>query len=305
MAPRRAIVAPSWLQTRGESPPYPVARGTAIMRFLAFVVLTAALAVQAPAQIVTKTARFTVPSTPTTFFAGQQGVLSFTYDEGGVNQQSALMFVPLTDFALVIDTPFGGTQTLAFGDGGQNGAQFEFGQYNGTDWFSTSFAPPSAPNIFSVSFQVGANGPDFGSFLLIDNAFDAVDVEYDAPVAAIGGGCALAGLEEPFLGNLNLTQSPGSADVFVQRGPASGLGLLAIGTLPLPTPVVLPLGTPGCELFVVPEVIVTLLLDASGQTSFSLPIPSGFGGNSLYYQLFAFDTLGNFYGTPGIELNIL
>ncbi|MEL6334903.1 MAG: Ig-like domain-containing protein, partial [Cyanobacteria bacterium J06626_26] len=115
-------------------------------------------------------------------FAGETGDVSFTYDPSGI-PPTGVVNIPLESVELNLA---GETLTLADDADGAN-VQFENGEFNGSDFATTNV--PATPNIFTLAFEVGANGPDFGSFVLLDNDFNQVSVLFDtelgntAPVA--------------------------------------------------------------------------------------------------------------------------
>ena len=115
-------------------------------------------------------------------FAGETGTIAFTYDPSGI-PATGVVNIPLQAFELTLA---GETLTLADDADGAN-VQFENGEFNGSDFATTNV--PATADIFSLSFEVGANGPDIGSFALLDNDVNNVDVEFGtelgntAPVA--------------------------------------------------------------------------------------------------------------------------
>ena len=108
---------------------------------------------------------------------GETGSVSIFYDELLVDDTSAQQNIPLAaiDFTLA-----GEDLTLADDADGAN-VQFENGAFNGTDYAVTTI--PVNDTFISVSFEVGANGDDVGSFALVDNNFQVTDVELVPPVA--------------------------------------------------------------------------------------------------------------------------
>ncbi|MGF1522503.1 MAG: Ig-like domain-containing protein [Leptolyngbyaceae cyanobacterium] len=124
-------------------------------------------------------------------FAGETGDVSFTYDPSGI-PQTGTVNIPLQAFELNL-----GGETLTLDDTDSANVQFENGEFNGSDF--ATVAVPATPNIFTLAFEVGANGPDIGSFALLDNDFNNVDVEFGtelgntAPVAEPDSGTTAAG----------------------------------------------------------------------------------------------------------------
>ncbi|MEO1211856.1 MAG: Ig-like domain-containing protein, partial [Cyanobacteria bacterium J06638_20] len=106
---------------------------------------------------------------------GEEGTVSLTYDTLQVDPSLALQNVRLSD---VTFTLAGETLTLADDEDGAN-IQFEFGEFNGTDFATTTV--PANDTFVSISFEVGGNGPDFGSFALVTNDSQVTDVDYGVP----------------------------------------------------------------------------------------------------------------------------
>ncbi|MGF1523392.1 MAG: Ig-like domain-containing protein, partial [Leptolyngbyaceae cyanobacterium] len=118
--------------------------------------------------IVTESFDFIVPSGD---LAGEVGNVDITFDTALVDPTVAQQNIPLLDITFNLA---GETLTLADDADGAN-VQFELGEFNGSDFATT--AVPANDTFISVSFEVGANGPDIGSFALVDNDFQVIDVE--------------------------------------------------------------------------------------------------------------------------------
>ena len=112
---------------------------------------------------------FTVPNGP---LAGEEGSFSFTYDDSQI-PFNGVVNLPLESFEFNLA---GETLTLADDADGAT-VQFENGEFNGLNYATTSV--PASENFVSLAFEVGAEGPDFGSFALLDNNFSLLDVDYD------------------------------------------------------------------------------------------------------------------------------
>ncbi|MGF1523393.1 MAG: Ig-like domain-containing protein [Leptolyngbyaceae cyanobacterium] len=122
---------------------------------------------------------------------GETGDFSFLFDESQV-PATGTVNIPLEFFEFNLA---GETLTLADDADGAN-VQFENGEFNGFDFATTNV--PATDTFFSVSFEVGANGPDFGSFALLDNSFNLVDVEFTEPVPDDGGNTAPTAGDDSF-----------------------------------------------------------------------------------------------------------
>ncbi|MGF1522500.1 MAG: Ig-like domain-containing protein, partial [Leptolyngbyaceae cyanobacterium] len=109
---------------------------------------------------------------------GEQGSLTFDFDQSQIPPEgaTATVNIPLTLFEFTLA---GETLTLADDADGAN-VQYEGNQFNGLDFATTNV--PATSSFFSVSFEVGANGPSFGSFALLDNDFALVNVDFTEPV---------------------------------------------------------------------------------------------------------------------------
>ena len=117
---------------------------------------------------------------------GEQGSFRFGFDESQVTDTGTIN-IPLNLFEFTL----AGVDLTLLDDADGANVQFENGGFNGFDFATTNV--PASPQFFSVSFEVGANGPDFGSFALLDNSFNLVNVDFSEPVPEGSNAAPVAG----------------------------------------------------------------------------------------------------------------